>query len=69
MAGLTFKNVYKQYGKSAVQQVFDADTTANLGADSKPDVDSTLRRVASVHNITYAVNDFSLKCTDGEFVG
>ncbi len=69
MAGLTFKNVFKQYGKSSVQQVFDADTTANLGADKQPDVDSTLRRVASVHNITYAVNDFSLHCTDGEFVG
>jgi multiple sugar transport system ATP-binding protein len=69
MAGLTFRNVYKQYGKTSVKQVFDADTTANLGADSRQDVDATLRRVASVHNITYAVNDFSLECADGEFVG
>lgn len=69
MAGLTFKNVYKQYGKSKVQQVFDQDTSAALSEGDKPDVDATLRRVASVHNITYAVNDFSLHCTDGEFVG
>ncbi len=68
MAGLTFKNVFKQYGKSKIKQIFDADTTAALGGDGKPDVDATLRRVASVHNITYAVNDFSLECAEGEFV-
>lgn len=69
MAGLVFRNVYKQYGKSKVQQVFDADATAALGTGEKADVGATLRRVASVHNIAYAVNDFSLECTDGEFVG
>lgn len=69
MAGLTFKNVYKQYGKSKIQQVFDEDTSSALADGGKPDVDATLRRVASVHNITYAVNDFSLQCPDGEFVG
>lgn len=68
MAGLIFKNVFKQYGKTQVQQVFDADTSSGL-ADKKPDVDATMRRVASVHNIQYAVNDFSLECADGEFVG
>ena len=69
MAGLIFRNVYKRYGKRAMQQVFDADATSSLGDDGKADVGATLRRVASVHNINYAVNDFSLECGDGEFVG
>ncbi len=68
MAGLTFRNVYKQYGKSKVQQVFDEDKTVGLDKDAKS-VDATMRRVASVGNIQYAVNDFSLECPDGEFVG
>ncbi len=69
MAGLTFRNVYKQYGKTKVAQVFDEDKNVSLGQDKK-DVDATLRRVAAVGtNINYAVNDFSLHCTDGEFVG
>ncbi len=66
MAGLTFKNVYKRYGKTAAQQVFDADTTAGLGANQGQDVDATIRRVASSQNIVYAVNNFSLECADGE---
>ena len=68
MAGLTFKNVFKQYGRSKVQQVFDEDKSASL-AKEKADVDATMRRVASIDNIQYAVNDFSLECKDGEFVG
>ena len=68
MAGLTFRNVFKQYGRTKVQQVFDEDKTVNLDKDSG-DVDATMRRVQSVGNIQYAVNDFSLHCTDGEFVG
>lgn len=69
MAGLIFKNVFKQYGNAKLAQVFDADTTAALADGDKPDVDATMRRVASVKNIQYAVNDFSLECEDGEFVG
>lgn len=69
MAGLTFRNVYKQYGKSKIQQVFDEDKSVKLDSEQK-DVDATLRRVAAVGtNINYAVNDFSLECADGEFVG
>ncbi len=66
MAGLTFSNVYKQYGNSGQQQIFDADKTVSF---EKNDVDTTMRRVQSVGNIQYAVNDFSLHCQDGEFVG
>ncbi len=69
MAGLTFKNVYKQYGRSKLQQVFDEDKNVTLQQTQK-DVDATMRRVAAVGtNINYAVNDFSLACADGEFVG
>jgi ABC-type sugar transport systems, ATPase components len=69
MARLVFKNVYKQYGQSKVQQVFDADTTATLGQVETAAVDATLRRAATVKNIQYAVDNFSLECADGEFVG
>ncbi len=69
MAGLIFKNVYKQYGNAKLSQIFDADTTAALAEGDKPDLDATQRRVAAVKNIQYAVNDFSLACPDGEFVG
>jgi multiple sugar transport system ATP-binding protein len=68
MAGLTFRNVYKQYGKTKVQQVFDADRTVSLDKD-KPEVDATVRRVASTTAAPYAVDDFSLECPDGAFVG
>jgi ABC-type sugar transport systems, ATPase components len=68
MAGLTFKNVFKQYGNSSFKQVFDADKTVALDQDSK-DVDATLRRAASSSAAPFAVNDFSLHCNDGEFIG
>lgn len=68
MAGLTFRNVYKQYGRTKIQQVFDEDKNVALDAN-RPDVDTTLRRVAKAGNINYAVDDFSLECADGEFVG
>ncbi|MDR0361565.1 MAG: ABC transporter ATP-binding protein [Planctomycetota bacterium] len=67
MAGLTFKNVFKQYGRTKAQQVFDADKTVALDADKS--VDATVRRVAAQIDNQYAVNDFSLECPDGEFIG
>jgi multiple sugar transport system ATP-binding protein len=60
--------VYKQYGKTKVQQVFDADKTVALDGE-KQDVDATVRRVASSTAAPYAVDDFSLECPDGAFVG
>ena len=46
MAGLTFRNVFKQYGRSKVQQVFDEDKSVALSQKDKPEVDATLRRAA-----------------------
>ncbi|MDR1613483.1 MAG: ABC transporter ATP-binding protein [Planctomycetota bacterium] len=68
MAGLTFRNVYKQYGRTKVQQIFDADKSVTLDRDRR-DVDATVRRVASSTAAPYAVDNFSLECPNGTFVG